>query len=204
MTDSTRAAREDLAFMKAVVEDKGPLPILIGAHMLAVGAPYGLNFILIWAIYAGLAPWWPQDLLWGTWIPGTLVYAPASIFLSLRGRGFTAGPTARLFVAAWSAVGLIIVPTLAVMILAQMQTGVAYVRIWPPLSFVLWGGAWASLGIVRRKPWHAVVALGSIATALASAALVESPASWLVMAVGMLLFVAAPGAAIMLRARWAS
>ncbi len=204
MTDSMRAAREDLAFMKAVAEDKGSPPQLMGAHLLAIGLPFGLNFILVWAVFAGQAPWWPKDLAWATWIPGAVVYLPVSVFLHLRGRGSTPGPTARLYGAAWAAVGLVVLPILAVMVIAQVKTQLPFAMIWPSLSFVLWGGAWGSLGIIRRKAWHGVVAVGSVATALASAALIGASESWLVMAAGILLVVAAPGAAIMLRARWAS
>ncbi len=204
MIDLMREAREDLAFMKAVAEDKGPLPGLIGAHLLAVGLPFGLNFILVWAVFAGRAPWWPHGLVWATWVPGTLVYAPISLLLHLRGRSFTPGPTARLFFAAWASVGLIVLPILAVMTIAQLKTGLAFAMVWPALSFVLWGGAWASLAIIRRKAWHGIMAVISFATALASAALIDAPEAWLVMAVGILLCVAAPGAAIMRRASWAT
>ncbi len=202
MTDAMRAAREDLAFLKAIAEDTGPLPTLIGAHMLAVGLPYGLNFILIWAIFAGLFPWWPRDLVWATWIPGTLIYAPLAVLLHIRGASLTAGPTARLFVAAWSAVGLTALPIITVMFVAQARTGISFAMVWPALSFALYGGAWASLGIIRRKAWHGVVALGSFATALASAFWIDAPGAWLVMAAGMLLVLAAPGAAILRRSRW--
>jgi hypothetical protein len=202
MTDSMRAAREDLAFLKAIAEDKGPLPTLIGAHMLAIGLPYGLNFILIWAIFAGLLPFWPREWISATWIPGTIVYVPLSIFLHVRGSQYTAGPTARLFTAAWGAVGLTAIPIVAVMLIAQARTGLSFAILWPALSFVLYGGAWASLAIIRRKAWHGVVALGSYATALTSAWLIDHPGAWLVMAAGILLFLAAPGAAILWRLRW--
>ena len=202
MTDPMRAAREDLAFLKAIAEDSGPLPSLIGAQLLVVGVPFGLNFILVWALFAGLLPWWPRDLIWASWIPGTLIYLPLSVVLHLRGRSFTAGPTERLFRAAWAAVGLTAVPIIAVMLIAQARTGTSFVIVWPALSFVLWGGAWASLGIIRRKAWHGVVAVGSIVTAMASAALIDVPGAWLVMAAGMLLCVALPGAAIVRRWRW--
>jgi hypothetical protein len=54
MTDNARAARDDLAFMKELVEDRGTLPSILGAHLLAVGAPFGLNVIYAWA---GMAAW---------------------------------------------------------------------------------------------------------------------------------------------------
>lgn len=202
MSDAMQAARDDLAFLKAIADDHGPLPTLIGAHMLAVGFPYGLNFVLVWAVVAGLLPWWPPEQLSSTWIPGTLLYVPLAVYLHGRGASYTAGPTARLFTAAWSAVGLTALPIVAVMLLAQAKTGIAFAIVWPALSFVLWGGAWASLAIIRRKAWHAAVALGSFATALASAALIGAPGAWLVMAAGMLACIAAPGAAIVRRSRW--
>jgi hypothetical protein len=203
MTDSTETARSDLAFLKAVAEDRGPLPDLIGLHLLAAGVPYGLNFVLVWAIFAGLAPWWPAEWSMLTWVPGTLVYVPLAAVLGLKGRSFTPGPTARLFLAAWSAVGMVITPALAVMLLAQSRTGVIYAVIWPALSFALWGGAWAALGIIRRKLWHGAMSVVAVITALVSSALMGEPVTWLVMAAGILLSVALPGAAIVLKARWA-
>jgi len=202
MSDTMRAAREDLAFLKAIADDRGPLPTLIGAHMLAIGLPYGLNFILVWAIFAGRAPWWPADWISASWIPGTVVYVPLAVFLHLRGRSYTPGPTARLFGAAWGAVGLTALPIIAVMAAAQWRTGIAFATVWPALSFALYGGAWASLALIRGKAWHGVVAAGSFATAVASAALMGAPGAWLVMAAGILLFLAAPGAAIVRGARW--
>jgi hypothetical protein len=85
--------------------------------------------------------------------------------------------------------------------LAQQQTGMPFYLAWPALAFVLYGGAWMLAAIVARKPWHAAVALGCFAVAATCAALIEHNSQWLLMAGGLALFVAAPGIAIVRRAR---
>lgn len=201
MTDTIRTARDDLAFMKAVAEDRGPLPAQFGAHLLAIGLIYGANLILAWALFAGRAPWWPHDpWLLGTWVPGTILYLPAVILISLSGPKTGVGPTGRVFIAAWQAMALMIWATIAVMVTASVRARVPYYEVWPPMAFVLYGGAWSVVGVIRRRLWHGLVALGCFATAVTAAALVKSPETWLVMSAGLFLFLAGPGAAIMLRA----
>jgi len=68
MTDRAQSARSDLAFMKEVAEDRGPLPSILGAHLLAVGAPYGLNVIYAWAGMRGFVPWPEEWQVW-SWAP---------------------------------------------------------------------------------------------------------------------------------------
>jgi hypothetical protein len=136
-----------------------------------------------------------------SWAPGTVLYLPVCLWISLKSRQFPMGPTARVFLAAWIAVGLMALPIVMVMEIARAKTGIGFAVIWPALSFLLYGGAWAAVGIMRRKPWHGVVALGCLATAIAGALLIDDPAGWLVMGIGLLLFMGAPGFALMRQAR---
>jgi hypothetical protein len=199
MNDSVEAARNDLAFMKAVVEDRGPLPALFGAHMLAPGLIYGANFILIWAIWAHLVPW-PHAWRDWTWAPGAIVYAPIVTMLSRRKIGL--GPSGRTFAAAGAAFALMVWATLAVIATAQAASGDPAVwMLWPPMVFVLYGGAWSVVCMVRRTVLNGLVALGCFATAVTAAACMKAPEAWLVLGAGALLFVAGPGAAIIRRAR---
>lgn len=190
--DQATHARRDLAFIKAVAEDKGALPSALGWHLIAIGAIYGLDFIHIWAIFTGRAPW-PEALQSVPWLPGAIAYLPANLIICLRHRHLAWGPTARAFGAAWAAIGIMIVPAVAVLLIGQAQAGHPFFMVWPALAFVLYGGAWAAAAIVRGGPWHWLAALGCFALALLCALLINQPAQWLVMAAGLLLFVALPG-----------
>ena len=199
MTDAAaRAARDDLAFLKAVAEDRGPLPAILGAHLLAVGLAFAPNLVLCWAIFSGRADWWPASLSWATWLPGVALWLPAYLYLQVRGHGRGGfGPSARVFAAAWGAMGLMTVATLALFAVAQSATGQAYFQIWPAFGFVLWGGAWAVVAIIRKRLWLGGIALASFALGVGCAALLRSPEVWLAMAAGLLLVFALPGAVIL-------
>lgn len=201
MTDAAQTARGDLAFLKAVVDDNGPMPWIFGAHLLTPGLAFGGNFILIWAIYAGRMQW-PSDWMNFTWLPGTIVYLPIlAVLLVMGARGPAPGPTGRVFAAAWGTVGLMSAATVSVLVIASYRAGMQFVMVWPPLIFVLYGGAWSVVAFIRRQIWLGLVALGSFITASIAAATMTTPEVWLVDAAGILLVMAAPGAAIIWRAR---
>src|SRR5690242_7460104 len=124
MSDSTAAARNDLAFLKAVVEDRGPLPALLGWHLLAVGGIYGVGFVHIWGIFAQVFAW-PDSWRAFTWAPATIVYVPIVAWLSLKGARMVWGPAARVFAAAWGGMAAMILPILALMACASLRTGQA-------------------------------------------------------------------------------
>ncbi|WP_293678423.1 hypothetical protein [uncultured Phenylobacterium sp.] len=204
MTDAVRAARDDLAFLKAVAEDRGPLPAILGAHLVAVGAAFTPDLVLVWAIYTGRADWWPQSLAWATWAPGVALWLPAYLILQRRGRGQGFGPSARVFAAAWGAMGLMTVATLALFAAAQAATGAFYFQLWPAMGFVLWGGAWSVVAIIRKRLWLGAIALLSFALGVGCAALLKSPDVWLALAAGLGLVFALPGAVILRQARSAA
>ena len=200
MSDQADSARSDLAFLKAVVDDKGPLMGVFGAHLFWPGLIYGLNFVYIWAIAAGHVPWPWEGLAW-TWVPGTILYTPIPIYLWWRSRGITLGPSARGFASAWSTVGAMSAATVGMLLIATAQTGHPFYAVWPGLAFVIYGGCWMAGAVVRRQLWHGLVSIGAFVTALLSAWRIEQPDMWLVSAAGTLLWVAAPGAVILILAR---
>jgi hypothetical protein len=200
MIDSLTTAREDLAFLRAIAEDRGPLPTIFGAHLLAVGLPYGLNLVYIWAARAGYVAW-PDALGNLVWIPGTVVYLPLVLWLVFRGPKLVLGPTARVFGAAWCAVGVMTLVLVLVIIVATVRTGLTYHDVWPPISFALYGGSWTVIGLIRRRAIDVLIAVGCFATAVASAAFIGRPELWLALGVGLILFVAAPGASILRQGR---
>jgi hypothetical protein len=200
MIDQARAAREDLAFMKELAEDRGPMPSILGAHMLAVGAPFGLNVIYAWAGMRGFAPWPTEWQIWA-WLPGTIIYLPMLALIIFKSRNAPQGPTSRAFAAAWAGAGIMTWVIISVLVVATPNAGPAIWAVWPALAVTLYGGAWTSISLIRRRYWGLAVAAGCFATAIACAALINTPEHWLAMGLGLLLFMAVPGALIMRKSR---
>lgn len=194
------AVRSDLAFLRAVSEDRGPIPALLGWHLVAVGAVFGLALLHVWTVYAGLTPW-PAELQSLLWLPGVLIYVPINAFIGIRNRHRTLGPTARVFGSAWAAMGMMTVTAVLVLVLGQGRTGHPFYMVWPGLAVVLYGGAWVVIAMILRKAWPWIVALSCFAAALSCALLIRDPAQWLVMAGALFLLVGAPGAAIVRASR---
>src|SRR4051794_33932927 len=99
----TQSLHSDLAFMRAVADDRGPLPRTIGEHMLAPGLIFTANFLLIWVIYEHWIEW-PVRQYAFLWVPGVAVYMSIYPVLMWRSRGTVIGPAARAFAAAWCGV----------------------------------------------------------------------------------------------------
>jgi hypothetical protein len=191
MTDID-SARADLAFMKELAEDRGPLPWILGAHMIAVGSTFGLNLIYTWGGLSGLVPW-PQDWDIWAWAPATAVYVPVVLWLSWRGKQNPPGPASRAFGAAWAGVGIMTAVIVATLTVASYSTGQNFFAVWPALAMALYGGAWFAFSMAQKRNWGFGVAAGCFATALACAALIGSPEHWLAMGLGSLLFLTGPG-----------
>ncbi len=189
MTDAAQSARNDLAFMKTVVEDRGPLPWFFGAHLFAVGAIFGLNLLV------GSLVVWPSAI-W-SWLPASILYVPVWFFINARSNYAAMGPSARVFGAVWMAVFLMTVTIVASLIVAQTGSGVAYGLIWPSIACALYGGAWLVGALIRRRIWMGLVALGCFATAIACAAYVGQPQMLLVLGIALLAVFAAPGLVLM-------
>jgi hypothetical protein len=196
MTDPMRAARDDLAFMRELAEDRGPLPSHLGRHVFWPGLLYGLNVIATWAGLVGLIPW-PEDWQMWAYLPATVVYVPICLWINFRSSKQPWGPGARMFAAAWSAVALLTFTIVAVVTIASFSARINYAVMWPPFVLAMYGSSWLVMGIMLKRRWSLLVAFGCCATAILMGALVNKPETWLVMGLGLILFMAAPGFVMM-------
>jgi hypothetical protein len=196
------AARADLAFMKELAEDRGPLPPIVGMHMLAVGVLFGANVVYTWAVMRGLLPRVDNWTVW-SWAPATVVYVPLVLWFSvIQARGGPLGPAARAFAAAWSGVGIMTAVIVAILTIASFKAHQPiFFTVWPAIALALYGGAWCCLALIRRRYWSFGVGVGCFATAIGCALLIGEPEHWLVMGLGMILFLGGPGLAILRAAR---
>jgi hypothetical protein len=203
MNDQARAAREDLAFMKDLAEDRGPAPSHFGEQVFWPGLLYGLNLIYAWAGMAGAVPWpdewYPRSSGLPVWGPATAIYLPMLVWFGFRGFYRSSGLAGRMFTGAWSVVGFTSLTCIAILIVASYKMKVSYAVVWPSIAMTIYGSAWLALGILRRHLWLVLLAAGCCATAVLMAFLVGQNELWLVMGLGLLLFMALPGGLIMRR-----
>ena len=87
--------------------------------------------------------------------------------------------------------------------LGGARVGNAHLVLWifPVILFTLYGAAWGVAWVVKRRQWLFNVAVGCFFAAGAEGLLVSSPYQWLVLAAGLLLLVALPGAVILRQSR---
>lgn len=202
------AARDDLAFMRALAADRDPLPALYGAHLFAIGACFGPALVLSWAAYAGVAGVSPA---WGQLspLPAAILYIPALIVILARnnrrirreGRG---GPSQRAVWSIWAAVTATIFTLLAGFIAAGARDDLDAAQVmtmWLPAIAALYGGAWVMKAFLRGAPWCALVGVGCFAVSIACAWTANTPTPFLLLGLGLVAFMALPGLAIMLAAR---
>jgi hypothetical protein len=189
MTDSIQSVQSDLAFMKAVVEDRVRLPWWLGAHLFAVGGLFGLNLVL------GGTVLWPTAL-W-SWLPASVIYGLVWFVINARSDYAAMGPSARSLGAVWLAVVAMSLVIVASLVTAQAVSGMAYTQAWSPIASTLYGGGWMAGAIVRRRLWMGAVALGCFATAIACAVFIGKPEMLVALGAGLIVFMAAPGFVLM-------
>ena len=201
MTDHIQTIRDDLAFMKALVSDDGRLPAAVGAHLLAAGLLYGLPIFPVWATLRALLDL-PHG--WTSWvsIASTIVYLPVLAIVMFRQRKQGRIKSVEAFGAIWSSVGLTTLAILTVIFTAVLKLHDREIwQLWPAACFALYGAAWWSTGAVLRSWGLRLVGVGSYATAVINGFLIGTPDLLLGCAVGILLWLSAPGLVLLLKAR---
>ena len=180
------------------------MPAQFGIQLLLPGLLYGITTLMAGAVLSGIVKV-PASWLGWLWVPGTLIYVPIYlVLLRRRVRTVIPGSGARIWIGAWTAMGLMSCAVLIALVMARGRIDAPFILMWPPIAFALYGGAWTMVGVIRRRSLYGFVAAGSFVTAVVCAMLISMPAQWLVMGIGILLWVAGPGALIVLGTRAAS
>lgn len=193
--------RDDLAFMKALASDDGRQDTTVGAMFVAAGLLYGLPLFVVWATLRGLldlsAGWTPWVSLWST-----VAYLPFVAWLGWRRRRSRApmGPTGRAMAGLWGTVGLTTLVILFTIFWTDARMHVDWMwQVWCSICFALYGSAWLGVAIASRRRGWALVAAGSYLNAVVNALLIGGPDILLGVAVGITLWLGAPGVVIILR-----
>ena len=203
MSSTPHSVRDDLAYMRSLVDAGDSIQGPFGEAYLAAGVCYALQIILS---AAQRAAWLPASEGWSL----TIGLAPTAVFLaalvSVIRRHRHAAPMRGVWRAIAAVFGCIGIANLALVAVigsvAVRQHSMTTWLIYPCAVFVEQGAAWLVAFVLLRRAWLAVVGIGWFAAAIVMACLIQTTTWFLVAAgIGFVLLMVVPGAVMIRLAR---
>ena len=205
MNADIQSLRDDLAFLRALVQAGEDNYRPLGESYLLGGLVYGGEMLLHVGQMAGLVPATPlASLIVGA---GPTAIFIAGLVLLLRRHAATmaagGGLPAKAIRRAFAAIGISVLALIAVIgAVAIREQSLTVWFIFPCTVFVLQGTAWLLAFLLRRHAWQGVIAAGWFATGIAMAIFVTRQDIYILLAgVGLLGFMALPGYLMLRHAR---
>jgi hypothetical protein len=199
------SARDDLAFMRALVEPGDAWQKQFGEAYSAAGLCYCVQMLLHGGQFFGLVPAsGPIALTVG--LGPTVVFLLLLIWIIRRNpRPAGGSATSRAVNSVFGAVGFTnMALILTIGSIAWRWHSINTWLIYPCVVMILQGLAWLVAYMLRRRPWLAGVAAGWFATGVAMAYFIDNPAGFVISAgVGMFAFMLAPGLFLLRQGRTA-
>jgi hypothetical protein len=167
MTDpTTESARDDLAFVRALMSESGQVQSSLGQALLAGGACFGVQ-CLLQALFANRSdiPTW---LHLAVGISPTLIFCIAITLITIRDRGTSQHSVGtRAINAAFGGGGLAALTTALIFgYLAFSYRNMGTWLLHPVMICVVQGVVWYTAYAIRRRGWFALVSIGWFATSL--------------------------------------
>jgi hypothetical protein len=205
MDADTQSLRDDVAFLRALVQaDEDNYRPLAEGYLLG-GLVYGGEMLLHAGQMAGLVPATPlASLIVGA--GPTVIFIAGLVFL-LRRHGATmpasCALTTKAIRTAFAAIGICNLALIAVVgAVAIREQSLTVWLIYPCTVFVLQGAAWLLAFLLRRRTWHGVIAAGWFAIGIAMAIFVTRQDIYILLAgAGFLGLMALPGYLLLRHAR---
>lgn len=195
MNADAQAARDDLAFVRRLVEGGGNGLAQFGELYLVGGVLYGAQLIGHWLNAAGALPLTSEGFAVLAFGP-TLIFLVALVFILARHRrGMTPNLVNRAVLSVFSCVGVANIALIAAIgAVAARHHSLMIWLIYPAVILILQGAAWLVAATLRRRLWQAAVGVGWFATAIAMTLAIDDLATYsLIAAIGFFAFMAAPG-----------
>lgn len=166
MTDPTESARDDLAFVRALMSESGQVQSSLGQALLAGGACFGVQ-CLLQALFATRADV-PAALHLIVGITPTLVFLVAITWITVRDKGTSKHSVGtRAINAAFGGGGLAAMTTALIFgYLAFSYRNMGTWLLHPVMICVVQGVVWYTAFAVRRRGWFGLVSAGWFATSL--------------------------------------
>lgn len=187
-------ALDDLAFLKGLVEAGDRNQARMGEAFVGGGLIYGVQGLVWWAsdVFA-----WPLGP-WGNVALGALpsiLFCGVVAWVARRDRQpRPGGAVSRAVRAAFIATGVTNLALLCLFVPAAVsRQSLVIWELYPAVVFALQGGAWATAFMLRRRLWLGVVALGWFATAVGLGLTLATSSYLLIVGLGLLAWMAAPG-----------
>jgi hypothetical protein len=206
MTTDTHSARDDLAFLRSLVdEDWRPGLWAFGAIYLSIGLVLVAHVLISWAGAAGYLPvravtayvalYAVASVVW-TWVGGRVrreSQRNAAQVASVKGRAGAVALTSTFL-------GHLVMLAAFVIVAVRQSNGV-FLELAPLVLFTLQSTAWFVVHAMRRQRWQLVVAVGWLVAVLGLAPLVGTSAFGLGIAATAVALMIVPGAYMMRAAR---
>ena len=199
---TAEAARDDLAFMRDLVQSSADIQRPLGEGYVAAGLCYGIQMLLHLGQALGLVgDQGAVGLAIG--LGPTVVFLVLVIWLSIRNRASRnrASLMARAVTAVFAALGLANFALIA--IIGSQALRLHNLDIWliyPCVVLALQGAAWMIVYFLRRRAWTAWVSVGWYVTGVGAAFCIGHPLAFILVGVfGFWALMVAPGVYMMRR-----
>ena len=198
MSRDQQGIRDDAAFLRALAQGGAEGSARDAAVLVAIGVIFGLVAVEYWLIESGLLRVSGLLRAW-LWLDGAIPFLVVMALISRKYRGQAPGAATRGLSAAWAGVGVAHVVGAIALIIGGRRLGLPLLVPWvfPLVLFTLFGSAWSVAFAVRRRRAFAFNAAASYLAALLCGLVMGRPEEWLVLAGGLFLLVAVPGAVIL-------
>lgn len=187
--DSAAQARDDLAFLRGIVDEKSPFARNFGVIYMAGGFCYGLQCLFAW-LFLKIGEGVPTTIHLVNAILPTVVFIGVMIFGLVRDRKVAPlmGPVARGIEAAFQGTGLANVVLIAVFGVAALRASdLSLWLFYPATVCVLQGAVWYGAARLRRRLWMGVVAAGWLVAGLVAGLSINSIETYIAV-LGLALF----------------
>ncbi|MFC3230235.1 hypothetical protein ACFOGJ_23495 [Marinibaculum pumilum] len=199
MAGNPEAGRDDLAYLRGVLEDRRPGMRIGGLLYGAAGLIYGTQVLLVAADLSGVLPLGDVHG-WAAVVANILFFGLiAATVWTNRHQLEVRGTANRAIAAGFAGVGFANAAAAAAFALVMMRTGNAEVwLLFPVVVSAFQGAVWYLFAALARRFWMGAVAAGWFAAALAAGALIDRQGAYfLVFALALYLLMALPGLALL-------